>query len=217
MRETLDNGTPIEIVRVDGATRGLVVAPDIFGLRPLFDDLVARFSAEWGMTTVAVEPFPTEAMGPEIEPRYEAVARLDDARVIGDLVAAAAATGCDEVGLIGFCLGGMHCFKAADAGRFDRIASFYGMIRLPEPWHGPGQSEPLPHVVANPSPLLAVIGDLDPYTPPDAVAELEATGAHVVRYADAEHGFAHDSSRPAHRADDAADAFARSKAWLSGL
>ncbi|MGA1034130.1 MAG: dienelactone hydrolase family protein [Ilumatobacteraceae bacterium] len=217
MRETLDNGTPIEIVRVEGSTRGLVVAPDIFGLRPLFDDLVARFAAEWGMTTVAVEPFPTESMGPEIEPRFEAVARLDDARVIGDLVAAAVATGCEEVGLIGFCLGGMHCFKAADAGRFDRIASFYGMIRLPEAWNGPGQSEPLPHVAANPSPLLAVIGDLDPYTPSDAVAELQATGAQVIRYADAEHGFAHDSSRPAHRADDAADAFARSKAWLSGL
>jgi dienelactone hydrolase len=110
----------------------------------------------------------------------------------------------------------MHCFKAADAGRFDRIASFYGMIRLPEAWHGPGQSEPLPHVVANPAPVLAVIGDLDPYTPPDAVAELTGRGAPDVRYADAEHGFAHDASRPAHRAADAADAFARSRSWLLG-
>ncbi len=217
MRETLDNGTPIEIVRVEGARRGLVVAPDIFSLRPLFDDLVARFAADWGMTTVAVEPFPTEELGPDIDPRFEAVARLDDSRVLGDLIAAANATGCDEVGLLGFCLGGMHCFKAADAGRFDRIASFYGMIHLPPAWAGPGQSEPLAHLAANPSPVLAVIGELDPYTPRDAVADLMATGAQVVRYADAEHGFAHDSSRPSHRAEDAADAFARSKAWLSGL
>ena len=79
MRDTLDNGTPIEIHRIDGATRGLVVAPDIFGLRPLFDDLVARFATEWGMTTIAVEPFPTETLGPDIDPRYAAVARLDDA------------------------------------------------------------------------------------------------------------------------------------------
>jgi len=216
MRDTLPNGTPIEIHRIAGATRGLVVAPDIFGLRPLFDDLVARFATEWGMTTIAVEPFPTETLGPDIDPRYAAVARLDDARVLGDLAAAADLTGCAGVGLIGFCLGGMHCFKAADAGRFDRIASFYGMIRLPEAWHGPGQSEPLPHVVANPAPVLAVIGDLDPYTPPDAVAELTGSGAQVVRYADAEHGFAHDASRPAHRAADAADAFARSRRWLLG-
>ena len=45
---------------------------------------------------------------------------------------------------------------------------------------------------------------------------LAATGATVVHYPDAEHGFAHDSSRPAHRADDAADAFARARAWLLG-
>jgi carboxymethylenebutenolidase len=216
MREQLANGTPIDIVRVEGAQRGLIVAPDIFGLRPLFSDLVTRFAHEWGMTTVAVEPFPTEELSPDIEPRFEAVARLHDDRVIGDLIDAAAATGCKDVSLIGFCLGGMHCFKAADAGRFDRIASFYGMIHLPPAWSGPGQGEPLPHVIASPGPVLAVIGELDPYTPPDAVADLEASGAQVVRYADAEHGFAHDSSRPSHRAADAADAFARAQAWLSG-
>ena len=89
------------------------------------------------------------------------------------LFAAADLTGCDEVSLVGFCLGGMHCFKAADQGRFDRIASFYGMIRLPEAWNGPGQSEPLPHVAASPDPVLAIIGDLDPYTPPDACQTLK--------------------------------------------
>ena len=216
MRERLDNGTEVEVVRVAGSTRGLVVAPDIFGLRPLFDDLVERFAREWNMTTIAVEPFPTESLSPDIEPRYEAVARLTDDRVLGDLAAAADLTGCEDVSLIGFCLGGMHCFKAADQGRFDRIASFYGMIHLPDAWHGPGQSDPLSHVAADPSALLAIIGDLDTYTPPEAVAELVATGAEVVRYAEAEHGFAHDASRPAHRADDAADAFARARRHLLG-
>ncbi len=216
MRERLENGTELEVVRVAGSTRGLVVAPDIFGLRPLFDDLVQRFADEWNVTTIAVEPFPTESLSADIEPRYEAVSRLTDDRVLGDLAAAADLTGCDEVSLVGFCLGGMHCFKAADQGRFDRIASFYGMIRLPEAWNGPGQSEPLPHVAASPDPVLAIIGDLDPYTPPDAVSDLEATGTQVVRYSDAKHGFAHDSSRPDHRADDAADAFERVGEWVRG-
>ena len=36
----------------------------------------------------------------------------------------------------------------------------------------------------------------------------------VVRYPEAEHGFAHDANRPAHRPDDAADAFARAREWL---
>ena len=50
----------------------------------------------------------------------------------------------------------------------------------------------------------------------DAVEALEATGVETLRFADAEHGFAHDSSRPSHRAEDAATAFDRSRAWLAG-
>ena len=216
MQSQLDSGTPITIAEVEGSTRGLVIAPDIFGLRPLFTDMVERLAAEWGMTTIAVEPFPGRELGPEIEPRYAAVPTLDDANVLGDLVAAAELTGCSEVGLIGFCMGGMYCFKAASTGRFDRIASFYGMIRLREPWRSPGQAEPLELVAADPGAVLAIIGDLDHYTPPDAVEALESTGVETLRFADAEHGFAHDASRPSHRAEDAAMAFARSRAWLSG-
>jgi dienelactone hydrolase len=52
--------------------------------------------------------------------------------------------------------------------------------------------------------------------PAAAVEELAATGVTVVRYAEAEHGFAHDAARPAHRPADAADAFARAYAWLIG-
>ena len=48
---------------------------------------------------------------------------------------------------------------------------------------------------------------------PTTSKALEATGVTVVRYPDAEHGFAHDASRPAHRAHDAADAFARAREW----
>ncbi|MGB1608953.1 MAG: dienelactone hydrolase family protein [Ilumatobacteraceae bacterium] len=216
MQSQLDSGTPITIAEVEGSTRGLVIAPDIFGLRPLFTDMVERLAAEWGMTTIAVEPFPGRELGPEIEPRYAAVPTLDDANVLGDLVAAAELTGCSEVGLIGFCMGGMYCFKAASTGRFDRIASFYGMIRLPEPWRSPGQAEPLELVAADPGAVLAIIGDLDQYTPPDAVEALEATDVETLRFADAEHGFAHDSGRPSHRAEDAATAFDRSRAWLAG-
>jgi dienelactone hydrolase len=46
------------------------------------------------------------------------------------------------------------------------------------------------------------------------VAALEATAATVVRYPNAEHGFAHAPDRPSHRPDDAADAFARTRDWL---
>ena len=37
---------------------GLVIAPDIFGVRPLFDDMVDRLATDWKMAVCAVEPFP---------------------------------------------------------------------------------------------------------------------------------------------------------------
>ena len=63
--------------------------------------------------------------------------------------------------------------------------------------------------------MLAIIGTLDAFTPPVDVDDLEATGATVLRYEGAEHGFVHDASRPAHRPDEAADAWRRAAAFLT--
>jgi carboxymethylenebutenolidase len=220
MRITLPSGTPAEIVTPAEPTMGLVIAPDIFGLRPLYDDLVARLATEWQMTVCAVEPFPDRELGPEVEPRFAAVHTLDDAAHLRDLDEAAdalQAAGAQRIGLLGFCLGGMYCHKAARSDRFASIVSFYGMIRVPEAWRGAGQGEPLDHLAAgHPNRVLAIIGERDHYTPPADVEALEAAGVTTVHYSDAEHGFAHDASRPAHRPDDAADAFARAEAWLRG-
>ena len=220
MRITLPSGTAAEIAEpIDVGnvlTTGLVITPDIFGLRPLFDDMVARLASVWSMTVIAVEPFPGLNLGEQVEPRFAAVPHLDDDVHLRDLVEAADATGCDRVGLLGFCMGGMYCFKAARSDRFAKIASFYGMIRLPEAWAGPGQGEPLAHLAAgHPDRVLAIIGELDTYTPPTDVVALEAAGVHVVRYPEAEHGFAHAPERPAHRPADAADAFRRAHTWLT--
>ncbi len=220
MRITLPSGTEAEIGepydKSAVATMSLVIAPDIFGLRPLFDDMVARLASVWSMTVCAVDPFPGLDLGDEVEPRFAAVPNLDDDAVLRDLVEAADATGCDRVGLLGFCMGGMYCFKAARSDRFAKIASFYGMIRLPDAWKGPGQGEPLDHLAAgHPERVLAIIGELDSYTPPDDVAALEAAEVNVVRYPEAEHGFAHAPERPAHRPADAADAFQRAHTWLT--
>ncbi|MCU1504223.1 MAG: dienelactone hydrolase-like enzyme [Ilumatobacteraceae bacterium] len=232
MRTTLPSGTTAEIATPAGPIEmGLVIAPDIFGLRPLYDDLVARLAAEWSMVVCAVEPFPGLELGPEIEPRFAAVPMLDDDSHLRDLfegadaVAAAAVAagagagagaGAERIGLLGFCLGGMYCHKAARSDRFARIVSFYGMIRVPDAWHSPTQGQPLDHLATgHPDRDLAIIGERDSYTPPDDVAALAAAGVTVVRYPEAEHGFAHDPSRPAHRAADAHDAFTRARDWLT--
>ena len=218
MRITLPSGTAAELARPPGEPSfGLVVAPDLFGLRPLYDDLTARFACELDAVVVAAEPFPGPDLSAEIASRVAALPGKTDALSLSDLVEAADATGQARVALIGFCMGGMYAFKASALGRFDRIVAFYGMIRLPESWRGAGQGEPLDALAkADTSRVLAIIGDHDTYTPPPDVQALEATGVRVVRYAEAEHGFAHDASRAMHRADDAADAFRRAYAHLRG-
>lgn len=194
---------------------GLVIAPDIFGLRPLFDDLVARLAREWNMAVAAVEPFPGRHLSNDVQERFAAVPSIDDDSHLRDLHQAADVLATPRVGLIGFCMGGMYCFRSARSDRFARIASFYGMIRIPEEWRSPTHGDPLTILRAGHAErVLAVIGNRDPYTPEVDVSELRTTGVTICEYPEAEHGFAHDPSRPAHRPDAAADAFAKAKDWL---
>lgn len=194
---------------------GLVIAPDIFGLRPLFDELVARLAREWNMAVAAVEPFPGMDASASIDARFAAMSALSDETHLRDLLEAADALGTPRVGLIGFCMGGMYCHKSARSDRFERISSFYGMIHVPEGWRSATQGDPIDYLVAGHADrVLAIVGEQDPYTPPDHVNELRKVGVTVRAYAEAAHGFAHDASRPAHRSADALDAFHATKNWL---
>jgi carboxymethylenebutenolidase len=221
-RVDLPSGTTAELAGPPGGqapSLGVVVHPDIGGLRPLFDDHCARLAREQGWLVCATEPFPgRESM--TLDERLAAVAQLDDDTQLGHLLAAAdllAARGAPRVGVMGFCMGGMYTYKAAGTGRFHRAVAFYGMIRVPEQWQGSGQGEPLQAVLQpGACPVLAIVGGKDVWTPPEDVAALRAVPTvTVVEYPEAEHGFAHDPSRPAHRPDDAADAWQRATTFLT--
>ncbi|HUR49426.1 MAG TPA: dienelactone hydrolase family protein [Acidimicrobiales bacterium] len=215
MRGTLPSGTAYECTgppNPEGlpVDLGVVIAPDIFGLRPLFDDMCTRLSEDHGWPVVAVEPFPGEE-DLDMEGRRAAVAKKTDDRQLGDLIAAADVTGCNRVAVIGFCMGGMYAFKAAGTGRFDKAVSFYGMIRVPDEFKGPGQGEPLDFLAREGAcPTLAILGGKDHFTPPEDIDALkQLPHVEAVVYPEGEHGFVHDPSRPTHRADDAADAWSR--------
>jgi len=212
MRTTLANGVPAELALPptrDDNTLGVVLFPDIMGLRPLFDDMCAQLAADHGWVVCAPEPFPGRENLP-VDQRLDVMADFDDAELRQTAVLAADATGCDRVVATGFCMGGMLAFKAAASGRFDRAAGFYGMIRLPETWAGGRLQEPIEALAsADRCPTLAIIGTADHFTPPQDVADAEALGVVIVSYEGAEHGFVHDASRPAHRPEDAADAWRR--------
>lgn len=211
MRQILSTGTPAELARPIDAepTAGLVLFPDIMGLRPLFDDMCQRLADEQQWVVCAPEPFPGREHLSVAE-RLEAMTSMSDEAFAADALAAAEATGCDTVFAIGFCMGGMLAFKAAGHARFARVAGFYGMIRVPADWQGPALADALDTMRASQRcPTLAIIGTDDPFTPAADVADAEAAGVEIVRYEGAEHGFVHDASRPAHRPDDAADAWRR--------
>lgn len=221
MRLTLASGTAAELVDpttgsdAPPPSHGIVLIPDILGLRPLMDDHVQRLSQATGWPVCAFEPWPgREDLA--LADRLGAVGTLDDRRVLADAAAAADATGAASVAVVGFCMGGMYALKASATGRFDRAVAFYGMIRVPDQWASATQAQPLELMASGHCPVLAIIGGDDSWTPPDDVAALEAAGATVVVYPGADHGFVHDPDRPAHRPDDAADAWRRTLEFLRG-
>lgn len=204
---------------------GVVVHPDILGIRPLFDDLARRLASH-GFAVCAPEPFwaVDAAARAELDAptRLGLVADLRDALQLGALEAAAdhlvVADDVRRVAIIGFCMGGMYALLSSATGRFDRIVSFYGMITVPDAWQGAGHGEPLDALARRgDTRVTSIIGVDDAWTPPDAVDRLEAAGVTVVRYEGADHGFVHDPSRPTHRADDAADAWDRALQFLDGV
>lgn len=216
-----DGGEPVEAIhaRPDGLPGlGVVLHPDVLGIRPLFDDLCRRLATH-GLAVCAPEPYNHV----EDHEHLDAAARmarakdLEDAIQLGNLERAAdwlvVNDDVADVAILGFCMGGMYALKAAGTGRFDRAVAFYGMVRVPEAWRGPEQGEPL-DLAADPCPTLAIFGADDHWTPPEDIQALRELWAgcaecEIVVYESADHGFVHDETRPAHRAADAADAWAR--------
>jgi len=222
MRADLPSGTAVELSIPEGPpTRGVIIVPDIAGMRPLFDDLAARLTAELNWAVAVFDPFAGRRLG-DIDERFAAVSTLDDDRIIADAVASAdlvtERTGTARVALMGFCMGGMYAYKAATSGRFDRAVTFYGMIKVPMMWRGEAQNEPLAMLAERHScPILSIIAADDPYTPTQDVAELKqfAPLITVVTFPGADHGFVHDPDRPSHRPEDAAEAWRQVYAFLA--
>ena len=86
---------------------------------------------------------------------------------------------------------------------------------MPENWRSPVQHDAIDSVRGRPSDLLALFGTVDPWCPLDQIDELEATGAHVVRYEGADHGWAQDETRDNYRPADATDAWSRAERFLA--
>jgi carboxymethylenebutenolidase len=221
------NDLPIVHARPDGVPRaGLVLHPDMMGLRPLFEDMSRRLATH-GLAVVAVEPYAhvDEEHRVDVERRMAAARLLDDSVQLADLEAAADLLVVEDdvarVSVLGFCMGGYYTFKAAASGRFDSAVSFYGMLRAPEAWRGAGHRADPIDLAAEMCPTLAIFGSNDPYTPPADIEALRGAwkdrdDCEIIVIEGAEHGFVHDPERPVHRPDDAAALWKRALEWVLG-
>lgn len=222
----LENGTAISFaVPQNPNSKALVLIPDVFGLRDLVDETIVKIASK-GTTVIAVEPFSRLSDNPELLSRDEKLSRvneLSDDKQLGDLGQIKEKLtndyGCTQVGLIGFCIGGMYAFKSAGLGIFDSVVSCYGMITLPQAWKGPGQKEPLEYLKSESSSrVLAIIGQDDkPFAKDedlDLLKNLFSAGRHgemgsrVEIFKDCDHAFMHDPNREEHRFEDA------KRAWV---
>jgi carboxymethylenebutenolidase len=218
---------PAVHARPDGMPRaGLVLHPDVGGLRPLFEDMARRI-ATYGIAVCAVEPFAGVAPDARstVEQRLSRVKDLDDRQQLDMLSVAADLLVVEDdvsrVCVLGFCMGGHYTFKAAATDRFDAAVAFYGMLRTPDDWQGPGHTvEPLA-VASEMCPTLAVFGTADPWTPAADIDALRSawqgrSDCEIVLVDGADHGFVHDPDRPVHRAADAAACWERAISSLFG-
>lgn len=204
---------------------GVVLHPDISGLTPAAEDIARRLATR-GLAVCAIEPFftldPAMRSALDADGRMAAVHDLDDSDQLAAFARAAdhlvVHDDVSTVAMLGFCFGGMYTLKAAATDRFDRAVACYGMIRVPEHWRGPGQSEPLAHA-ADVCPTLAIFGGEDDFTPAGDIEALREQwkarpDCEIVVYPGAGHGFIHAPERPAHRPDDAVDAWTRILTFL---
>ena len=178
------------------------------GTTAAFEEMAGDLSASHGWV-VCIPEIITEDRLAGFAKRRLAVASVADSAVFGTLREAAAATQASDVALLGFCVGGMYAMKAASMGLFDRIVAFYGMVRIPEYWRGPGQGEPLDYLRDNTDRVLAIFGEQDEYVPVTDIDAVERAGVRTARYPAAGHAFAHDPANEHYRPDDSADAWQR--------
>lgn len=216
-----------------GSQCGVVMIHDVWGLSDHTRDLARRLAQE-DFAVLAVDLYRREGEV-KIENPGEWMRSLSDVQVLEDVqagvdfLAAHPATGDSDVGVMGFCMGGMYALLAACGGRgVSASVAFYGLLSHQHGiLHDPAgldrakkPREPLEAAADLSCPLLALFGDQDEFVPQsdvDLLRERLAKSeqpAEVVVYPGAGHAFMNDTRPAAYRPEIAAQAWARSLQFL---
>jgi carboxymethylenebutenolidase len=206
----------------------LVVIPEIFGMHEHIKDVTRRFARE-GFLSITFEPYAREGGVlhlPDIAAVRKVADQVPDARVMGDLDAIVTyakhhpAGRPDQIGITGFCRGGMYTLLyAAHNHELKAAVSWYGQLR-PDKRLGVRMVGPFDVATQINAPVLGLYGGADLGIPVADVKEMEAAlraagkTAEFVLYPGAPHAFFADY-RPSYRPDAAKDAWGRCVAWFN--
>ncbi|HUL01065.1 MAG TPA: dienelactone hydrolase family protein [Nitrospirota bacterium] len=205
----------------------LIVIPEIFGMHEHIKDVTRRFAKE-GFSCITFEPYARDGGVlhlPDIPSVRKVADTIPDIRVMEDIDAILGyaqeqpTTRNDQVGITGFCRGGMYTLLyAAHNNRVKAAVAWYGQIK-PERALGIRSIRPIDVVAKINAPILGLYGAEDAGIPVADVKEMEQAfrslrkTAEFVIYAGVPHAFFADY-RPSYRADAAKDAWGRCVTWL---
>lgn len=171
------------VAPTSGPAPGVLVWPDIFGLRPAFRQMGKRL-AESGYSVLVVNPFyrqkkaPTAAQGgqtpiAEVMPLMQALTpamHLSDGKTfVAWLDAQAEVDKARKIGTTGYCMGGPIAVRTAmvASGRIGAVASFHGAAMVT-----PAADSPHRLVAQTKAQYLIAIAENDDTKDPEAKASL---------------------------------------------
>ncbi|MBI2772913.1 MAG: dienelactone hydrolase family protein [Chloroflexi bacterium] len=182
-----------------GGTAGIVIAPDVRGLHPFYEELAERFASA-GVHAIAFDYFGRTA-GTDRRPDdfdHAPHNQLNTpAQIQADLAAAAThlrgATKARSVFVTGFCKGGRIAFNAsAEQPGLGGVIGFYGW---PAPRSGDDPTAPINNVSRMRAPVLGLFGGADKGIPQEAVDGFDKALSeqrvphHIYTYPGAPHSF----------------------------
>jgi carboxymethylenebutenolidase len=220
-------GAPMDLYEVEpeGTAKGaVIVVQEAFGITDHINDVCQRFAAA-GYRAVAPHLFHRSGdpvIGyDDMDQVIPHIMELKAEDLLADLDATIAyLSGAgfepEQIGVVGFCMGGSVVFLAAARRSLGAAVTFYG--------GGVSQGRfgmpPLVEMAAElKTPWLGLYGDSDQSIPVDDVEALRAAAAaapvatEIVRYPEADHGF-HCDARGSYHEVSAKDGWRRTTEWL---
>jgi carboxymethylenebutenolidase len=176
---------------------GVVIAPDVRGLHPFYEELAERFASA-GVHAIAFDYFGRTAGTDRRADDFDFMPHVRQATpegVFADITASRAhletETGARRTFVLGFCFGGRIAFlSSAEQAGLAGVVGFYGRLSKREAETWPVPAEEAERMAA---PLLGLFGGDDPGIPPSDIAAFDGALGHaphhIQTYAGAPHSF----------------------------